>query len=130
MFDEHPGLAGIFIATDNCAGTCRYVREHGLTGKAKIVATGIFPGVRKELEAGVVQFSLFQRMHEQGRLAARSLYEFLAERVQPPDEILVAPLVALRNNIESLAADEAQRCQPCNSSGVNSISRAALARSR
>ena len=35
-------------------------------------------------------------------LAARTLYAQLAEHVPPPKEILVPPLIALRNNIDIL----------------------------
>jgi LacI family transcriptional regulator len=106
IFEEHPEVRGVYIATDNSAGTCKYVREHALAGKVKLIATGIFPEVRSNLESGVIHISLFQQMREQGRLAARALYAHLAEHVSPPKEILVPPLIALRNNIDLIEAGE------------------------
>ena len=43
LLDEHPGLGGLYIGTDNGAEVCRCVWERGLTGKLAVVATGTFP---------------------------------------------------------------------------------------
>jgi LacI family transcriptional regulator len=99
---EHPDLGGIYIATDNTEGICRCIRERGLAGKLKAVATSVAPEVRAALEDGVVQFTLFQRMEEQGRLVVEALYRYLAEKLIPPKEILLPPQIVIRANVDAV----------------------------
>jgi LacI family transcriptional regulator len=103
---EHPDLGGIYIATDNAAGVCCGIREQGLAGALKAVATGLAPDVRAALEDGVVQFTLFQRMQEQGRLVVEALHRFLVDRIAPPQEILLPPWIVIRSNADAVAAQD------------------------
>lgn len=102
MLAEHPDIGGIYAATDNSAGICRYCRENNIAGRVKLVTTGIFKEARENIDNGTAQFSLYQRMRHQGRIAARALYEYIAEGRAPLEEILVPPLVALRNTIDAI----------------------------
>ncbi|MFH1709429.1 MAG: LacI family DNA-binding transcriptional regulator [Planctomycetota bacterium] len=104
IFDEHPDAGGVYVASDNSAGACRYFREHHLSGAVNLAVTGVFPQVRRNLADGTVQFALYQRMGEQGRLAVQTLYEFMAEGVRPQAELLIPPLIATRNNMDVIGA--------------------------
>jgi LacI family transcriptional regulator len=100
IFSEHPGVQGLYIATDNSEGSCRYLVEHNLAGRVSVVGTGVFSQIRSMVEQGVVQFTLFQNMNCQGRLAVRSLYRYLSEHIEPPTESLVPPAVVMRSNLD------------------------------
>jgi len=106
VFAEHPETAGIYIATDNALGVCRYVRES--ERKIKLVATGVFPELREYIAQGTVQFSLHQNMERQGLLAVRMLYRYLAWQTTPEPEVLVAPQVIARNLQDLWATNDAE----------------------
>lgn len=100
LFAEHPDVAGIYIGSENAAGICRYLVDHGLAGRTRVVATGISADVLQGLQVGVVQASLCQCQHRQGRLAVEALYGYLQDGKVPAPEILVPPEVVLRNTID------------------------------
>jgi LacI family transcriptional regulator len=104
LFDEHPGVRGLYVATDNIGGVLCGMRRSAPAGQVKIVATGLFPEIRQAMDEGLVHFSLDQRMAEQGELAVQQLHERLSHSAGAPQRILVPPLVALRGNIERLGA--------------------------
>lgn len=102
LFEEHPEVRGIYMATDNISGIVRYLRQHGLGGRVKVVATGIFPQVQAAMKEGLIHFSLYQRMVEQGELAAHQLHDLLSHHSVEVPTILVPPLVAVLGNIDRL----------------------------
>ena len=104
LLAEHPDLAGLYVATDNFSGIFRALREHGPTGRLKVVATGLFPEIRAAMDAGLVHFALDQRMTEQAELAVHHLHELLSLHPLDKSKILVPPRIAIRGNIELLAA--------------------------
>lgn len=104
LFQEHPQVKGIYVATDNISGIVRYLKDHASIGPVKVVATGLFPEIRTAMDHELVHFSLDQRMAEQGELAVQQLHELLSQRPLPSKKILVPPRIAVRNNIDLLAA--------------------------
>ncbi len=100
IFTDHPDIKGLYVATENIEGVCRYLTEHGLGGTVKVVATGALAEVKSALDQDLVQFSLFQNMNRQGRQAIRLLYDYLLEDATPPEEVLVAPEIIVRGNSE------------------------------
>ena len=104
LLDEHPELRGLYVATDNFSGVARALKQHKTADRVKVVATGLFPEIREAMDAGLVHFALDQRMAEQGELAVQQLHELLCQHPLPSTKILVPPRIALRANIESLAA--------------------------
>lgn len=100
LFSDHPEIRGLYVATDNSEGVCRYLIRQGAAEKVKLIVTGVSPEVRKMMDLGVARFTIYQNMEWQGRIAVRSLYRYLAERTAPPDEILVPPVIIMRNNFD------------------------------
>lgn len=101
LFHEHPEVGGIFVAIDNSSpDICRYLLDHDLAGRIKVVATGVFPEIGELMRRGVVHCSLFQGTVEQGRLAIRTLFRHLSEGVVPERQLLVPPFVALNSNFD------------------------------
>ena len=104
MFEEHPEVRSLYIATDNGEGICRRIVEEGRAGTTAIVATNSFPEMRERIRAGVVQFSLHQNMKLQGRRAVDALYRYLAEGTAPETHILVPPTVVTANALDLFAS--------------------------
>ena len=104
MFREHPDVRGVYVATDNFSGILRALEEHGPAGRPMAVATGLFREVRSAMEQDLVHFSLDQRMAEQGELAVQHLHDLLSGHPLETAKILVPPLIAVRSNIDQLAA--------------------------
>jgi LacI family transcriptional regulator len=104
LFHEHPEIGGLYVATDNCSGIFRGIEQEGRVGRVRVVATGVFPEIRGAMDKNLVQFSLDQRMTEQGVLAVKQLHELLSQRPLPSDRLLIPPRIAVRGNIELLAS--------------------------
>jgi len=76
------------------------VREAGLAGKLKIVATGTSEPVVEALREGLVSATLDQRQEEQGRNAVSALFEHLETGSRPEPELFLKPYVLLKSNLD------------------------------
>jgi len=103
LLKEQPELGSIYIATDNFSGIARALGESRSAGRIKVVATGVFPEIQEAMDQGIVQFSLDQRMSEQGETAVRMLHELLSQNPLMTSKILMPPRIAVRGNIELMA---------------------------
>jgi len=100
LFKEHPETGGLYIGTENADGILRYLREHKLAGRVRVVATGNSPAVLNGIERGLIRASLYQNQPEQGRRAVDALFRFLETGDRPPQRIQVEPTVLLRSNAD------------------------------
>lgn len=98
ILKKQPKTAGVYIATENIQGVLDAGKSLGLSGKMKIVATGISEPVLKGLESGIIHATLYQNERLQGRMAVDALFTFLETGRRPSPEILVAPAIVLRSN--------------------------------
>jgi len=105
LLERHPELGSIYIATDNFGGIARALRESQAAGRIKVVSTGVFSEIQEAMDQGIVQFSLDQRMSEQGETAVRMLHELLSQNPLRVSKILIPPRIAVRANIELIAQD-------------------------
>ncbi|MDR3552430.1 MAG: hypothetical protein P4L75_04830, partial [Clostridia bacterium] len=60
----------------------------------------IFPELADYIEEGVVQASIFQDPFQQGYLAFRNLYEFIAGSKEGGGEILIKPQIIIKSNLD------------------------------
>lgn len=111
LLRAHPDLCGLYVATDNFEGVARALVEEEVLGRVKVVATGLFPEIQAAMDAGMVHFTLDQRMVEQGEMAVQQLHELLSQHPLPSDKILLPPRIAVRGNVEYLAG-KAAPCAP------------------
>jgi ABC-type sugar transport system substrate-binding protein len=100
LLDEHPGLGGLYIGTDNGAEVCRCVWERGLAGKLAVVATGTFAEIREYLRKKVVQLTFFQNMPRQGATVVEVLARHLLDGRAPPPIIRIAPDIVAESNLD------------------------------
>ena len=102
VFEKHPGISGIYIGTENFSGIYRYLKESGLAGKIKVVATGISDDVLEALRCGDAQCSINQKQPLQGMEAAGILYDYLELGKRPKAaEILITPELILRSTMDA-----------------------------
>lgn len=102
LFQDSPGIAGVYIATENAEGVLDYLRGAGLSGKIPVVATGNSQVVRTACLDGLVGAAIQQRQHEQGRLAVSEMYRYLDSGIRPAPETLVRPEIFVRSDFESV----------------------------
>lgn len=100
LLAEHPEVKGIYVSSENGAGTGRYLAATGLAGRIKVVATGIGSEIQHFIEAGVFSCTLYQNQFQQGRRAVQTLYRFLESGVRPAPEILVPPVLVQRATLD------------------------------
>ncbi len=112
LLREQPDLRSLYVATDNFGGVVRALREEDTGSRIKVAATGLFPEIQAAMDAGLVHFSLDQRMAEQGEMAVQQLHELLSLHPLPTNKILLPPRIAVRGNIEHLAGRPAPYERP------------------
>lgn len=100
LIAENPDLVGIYVTTEASTPVINAVRDAGLIGKLTIVATDLFPALVKEIRAGSVTATIYQRPRTQGRMAFRVLHEFLIEGEYPAQNVTFAPHLVMRGNLE------------------------------
>ena len=77
LFDEHPDVKGIYISTAVAEPICRYIKQIGLAGKVKVIATDVYPQLIKYVEDKTVVATIFQNQIMLGKMAVQSAYEYL-----------------------------------------------------
>ncbi len=102
LFEKHPEISGIYIGTENAAGICRYLARSNLSGKVKVVATGLSADVMQGMERDIVHCSVNQNEYIQGWRAAQILYDYLEHGQRPESsEILIMPELILRSSLDA-----------------------------
>ncbi|MGH9529333.1 MAG: LacI family DNA-binding transcriptional regulator [Terriglobales bacterium] len=100
LFDSCPDLAGMYITTEASIPVIRAARDAGILEKLTIITTDLFPELVTEIRSGAVIATIYQRPRAQGRMAFRSLYEFLVEGKNPPSHFTLAPHLVMRGNLD------------------------------
>lgn len=106
LIATHPDLAGIYVTTEASIPVIQAARDLGVLGNLTIVATDLFPSLVKEIKAGTVAATIYQRPRTQGRMAFRALYEFLVDGGLPPRRITLAPHLVMRGNADSVLGQD------------------------
>jgi len=92
-------LRGIYVNTANISGACKAVDEAGLSGKVKVIGSGIYKDNIRYLQKGTLQAAIPQSPEIQGYQAVMILYKYLRENYQPPPFSYVKPEVILKYNV-------------------------------
>jgi LacI family transcriptional regulator len=101
VLDQYPELEGIYISTANSTAVCKKLIEKGCAGRIKVVASDFFPELKKYMEEDVIHASIFQDPFNQGRLALKYLYRYIAEGRAFERDILIKPQIILKSNMGS-----------------------------
>jgi LacI family transcriptional regulator, galactose operon repressor len=106
LIAAHPDLAGIYVTTEVSIPVIKAARDLGVLDRLTIVTTDLFPSLVKEIKAGTVAATIYQRPRTQGRMAFRALYEFLVDGSRPPRRITLAPHLVMRGNADSVLGQD------------------------
>ncbi len=99
---HNSGLRGVYFATDNSSSACEVISRSAQAAKLRVVATGAFPDVVKNMQRGIVQAALYQNMHQQGKLGVRLAYRLLTGSPTIERSILLAPAIVVNSNCETV----------------------------
>ncbi len=99
LLARHPNLRGIYVSTVNCLPVCRALRDRGLAGKIRLIATDLFQEMIPELENGTIDASIYQDPYLQGQMAIRSLLDHFINGTPIRSTCYLNPAVILRTNV-------------------------------
>jgi LacI family transcriptional regulator len=100
FFSKHPDVSGLYISTGNGAPVFRALHKAGLAGKVTVIATNLFPELASEMEAGYVAAAIYSRPYSQGRIAFRTMHEYLVENKVPPLRLSLDPILVTKSTLE------------------------------
>lgn len=99
MLRDNPDLSGIYMATASSALACKCLQSMGKTDLS-IITTDLLSQTPMLLKSRTANATIFQNPYRQGKLAVRSLYNYLT--AQKDDGVhLVAPQILLASNVSS-----------------------------
>jgi LacI family transcriptional regulator len=117
-----PTIKGIYATTANSVPILRVLEELGLAGRAKVVATDLFPEIISAMRSGVVAATIYQKPFDQGRIAFQTIYRFVAENVCPRARIRLLPDIVLRSTLEIFLARDRRHSLPIPQTGGQMVS--------
>ena len=109
LYRDHPDVHGIYITSASGKAVFDYVRNLPVEQRPIIVATDIYDELREAVIDGIVQASIYQNQEQMGRLAAKTVYDYLHNansyqteaEIQPCSRLNVIPKVYLKSNIDT-----------------------------
>lgn len=93
-------IHGIYLATAGSDSVLSYITDSKLP--TKIVTTDVSCAVRENISGENLICTLFQDPERQGRVATRTLYDFLSEGVIPPCKVVLSPEILIAANIDAI----------------------------
>jgi LacI family transcriptional regulator len=100
LFEAHSDLRGIYVTTEASIPVIQAARDAGVLPRLSIITTELFPALVPEIRSGSVVATIYQRPRTQGRMAFRTLHEFVAEGHAPSEPITLAPHLVMRGNLD------------------------------
>jgi len=99
ILENHPDVGGIYINSAISEPICRRIVELGVEGKIRIVTSDFLPSIKKNINAGVVQASIFQDPYLQAKTGFKNLYRVIAEGFTPDKFIYTKPQIISKSNL-------------------------------
>jgi len=98
-----PDLEGIFVSSYLAPSVCGYLREHGLSGKVKVVGVDLYDDVIACLNDGSLLATIYQNQYLQARNAVDIVMDCISTgvRILPPTRM--KPELVMLSNLESYA---------------------------
>jgi LacI family transcriptional regulator len=100
VLTSEPDITGVYVSTINSLPVLRAIEEVGLSGRATVITSDLFPALAPFIESGRVAATMYQRPSIQGQQAFRTLYRFLVEGVRPRPVIRMAPHIVMKSNLK------------------------------
>jgi len=100
LFEKCPDLAGVYITTEASMPVLSAARDANLLERLTIITTDLFPDLVPQIRCGAVAATIYQRPRAQGRMALRTLYDFLSEGANREHQVALAPHLVMRGNLD------------------------------
>jgi LacI family transcriptional regulator, galactose operon repressor len=100
FLSAHPDISGIYVSTGNGAPVLRAVETAGLFGKLVIFTTNLYPALVPRLESGQVVGTVYERPYSQGRIAFRTVLDYLVENKMPTVRMMLDPVLVMKSNLQ------------------------------
>ncbi|MBQ2793157.1 MAG: LacI family DNA-binding transcriptional regulator [Clostridia bacterium] len=91
---------GIYLATAGSDSVLDIIANEKY--KTKVVATDITDAVRRNVSSESFVCTLYQDPEKQGRLAIRTLYDYLSEHTALSDAVILSPQIIIGTNLDSV----------------------------
>lgn len=116
-------IDGLYVSTGNGAPVLRAIEDAGMFGKLSIFTTNLYPELVTRLEAGQVLGAIYERPYSQGRIAFRTLHEYLVENKLPTVRLMLDPVLVMKSNLHRVMERAGgNRWEGGNSAGAASTS--------
>lgn len=122
FLSQHGNVAGLYVSTGNGAPVLRAVETAGMFGKLSIFTTNLFPELVPRLESGQVVGTIYERPYSQGRIAFRTLHEYLIENKIPNVRLFLDPVLVMKSNLRRVMQRIGSSGQWDNRTAVGSVS--------
>ena len=100
FLSEHgTDISGLYVSTGNGSPVLRAVETAGMFGKLVIFTTNLFADLVPRLESSQVMGTIYERPYSQGRIAFRTLHEYLIENKMPTVRLMLDPVLVMRSNL-------------------------------
>lgn len=98
-FAEHPDCVGVYISTANSLPVIEYIKKSGRTGRVKIVASDVFPGLSEYIKDGTVAATIYQDPYGQAKTAFEKLYDLITFKKPKKQIFTVVPQAVMKSNL-------------------------------
>jgi LacI family transcriptional regulator len=93
-------LAAVYVSTANSIPVLQAMQDAGRLSGTLVITTDLFPSLIPLIRNGDVLATIYQRPRAQGRMAFRSMYQFLVEGTCPPLRHRLPAHIILQSNLD------------------------------
>lgn len=86
MFEEDPGISGIFMATGDIQACLDVLRKHGKERTVRVVCNDLVPASVQGMREGIIDFTIVQNPKQQGYRSLRILFDIVFFGKRPESE--------------------------------------------
>jgi LacI family transcriptional regulator len=96
---KNPPVKGLYVCTGNGEPVLRAVEEAGRMGGLTIFTTNLYTELVPRLTSGAVTGTIYERPYSQGRIAFRTLHEYLLQNTVPTMRLMLDPVLVMKSNL-------------------------------
>ena len=101
-------MAGIYVTTEVSTPVLKAANDAHALDRLTIITTDLFPDLVPYIRSGAVAATIYQRPRAQGQMALRLLHESLAEGGRRSHQVLLAPHLVMRGNLDFFLSRQSQ----------------------
>jgi len=101
LIRETPGLKGIFACSWPYKSLCRLIAERGLQDRIAVIGVDFDDEIASFVDAGIIRSTIVQNPYLLGRIAVRTMCDYLTSGKIPQKEILINPQPLFKSTVYS-----------------------------